>query len=95
MPIPPLYPRSQRTPHAHRGNPSSSQPRDAKKKNRKKKIWSVVIVTSLILMLVGGIGSVALFAYFSKDLPDPEKINDRSVAESTRIYARDGTTLLY
>lgn len=38
---------------------------------------------------------VAAFAYFSRDLPDPDRLLDRSVAQSTQIFARDGTTLLY
>ncbi|MBI4426112.1 MAG: PBP1A family penicillin-binding protein [Candidatus Kerfeldbacteria bacterium] len=39
--------------------------------------------------------TVVVFAWFSRDLPDPDKISDRNVAQSTRIYARDGKTLLY
>lgn len=90
MPIPPLRPRSHATmsPSKHRGS----------KKNKKgtkgwiRQYWLPVLI---ILFLVGGIGVIGAFAYYSRDLPDPEKINERSVAQSTRIYARDGTTLLY
>jgi len=35
------------------------------------------------------------FAVVSLSLPDPNKINARIVPQSTKIYARDGTTLLY
>ena len=35
------------------------------------------------------------FAVVALSLPDPNKLNDREVAQSTKIYARDGTTLLY
>lgn len=38
---------------------------------------------------------VGTFAYFAKDLPGPDKINKRFVAESTKIYDRTGETLLY
>jgi penicillin-binding protein 1C len=38
---------------------------------------------------------VAAAAWISRDLPNPNKLSDRAVAESTRIFARDGTTLLY
>lgn len=88
MPIPPLRPRSRAT----------LSPLSHKKKSRnngKRNAWRYLIVIAIILFLIGGIGMIGAFAYYSKDLPDPEKINDRSVAESTRIYARDETTLLY
>ena len=47
------------------------------------------------LMAVFGIMVIAAFAWFSRDLPNPDKVIDRSVAQSTKIYARDGKTLLY
>ncbi|OGE82447.1 MAG: hypothetical protein A3B10_00010 [Candidatus Doudnabacteria bacterium RIFCSPLOWO2_01_FULL_44_21] len=37
----------------------------------------------------------ALFAAVSLSLPDPNKLNARIIPQSTKIYARDGTTLLY
>ncbi len=36
----------------------------------------------------------ALFLWFSKDLPSPNKINARLNAQTTKIYANDGQTLL-
>lgn len=50
---------------------------------------------SLLLFLCGAIGTAAAFIYFSKDIPDPDKIVDRSVAQSTKIYDRSGEHLLY
>lgn len=50
------------------------------------------------LALLAGIGLVAivgLFLYFAKDLPSPGNISTRFVAESTKIYDRSGTHLLY
>jgi penicillin-binding protein 1C len=44
---------------------------------------------------VGGIFFVGLVAWYSKDLPDPGKIMDRSVPLSTKIYDRTGEVLLY
>jgi 1A family penicillin-binding protein len=46
-------------------------------------------VAVLILAIAG------VFAYFFKDLPDPGKINNRFIAESTKIYDRTGNHLLY
>ncbi len=34
-----------------------------------------------------------MFLYYSKDLPDPGKLVERQVAESTKIYARDNSLL--
>lgn len=44
---------------------------------------------------VFGIFLAGAFAYYAKDLPSPDRLLDRNVAQSTRIYARDGKTLLY
>lgn len=54
--------------------------------------WLPILI---ILFLLLGIGMVGTFAWFSRDLPNPDKVIDRSLAQSTKIYARDGTTLLY
>ena len=48
-----------------------------------------------LLLLTGTVTVVAMAAWVSQDLPDPNKINSRLVAQSTKIYARDGSTLLY
>lgn len=45
-----------------------------------------------------GIGIIAVSAVFLmivRDLPDPTRISERPVAESTKIYDRTGTVLLY
>lgn len=49
----------------------------------------------MILIFAGILFAVGAAAWIGKDLPNPNKISDRAVAQSTRIYARDGTTLLY
>ncbi len=49
----------------------------------------------LIVFFLGGIFMISIFAWYSKDLPDPNKIIDRDVAQSTKIYDRIGETLLY
>ncbi|MDD5039526.1 MAG: penicillin-binding protein [Patescibacteria group bacterium] len=61
--------------------------------------WKRILVRTLIgCAIAGGLGVIFLisaFAWYSRDLPDPNKIMSRSIAQSTQIYARDGTTLLY
>jgi len=63
-----------------------------------KKAWSIIktlVLIGLAVFLLGLVGLLSAFAYFSKDLPSPNKINMRQVAESTKIYDRTGEILLY
>ncbi|MEA2097713.1 MAG: PBP1A family penicillin-binding protein [Patescibacteria group bacterium] len=66
-----------------------------KKKKGLKKGLRTVFKLGLFLFAVGLVGLVGVFVYFSKDIPDPNKIIDRRVAESTKIYDRTGEHLLY
>ncbi len=49
----------------------------------------------LILGTIGFLGLVGLFIWASRDLPDPDKLTDRQVAQSTKIYDRTGEHILY
>jgi 1A family penicillin-binding protein len=60
-----------------------------------KSLFSKLIVLAIIFSLLSGIFLIAAFAWFSHDLPDPDKLIARVVAESTKIYDRKGETLLY
>lgn len=65
-----------------------------------KKPWfktalQILLIAGVILFLLGGIVLVAMLAYYSKDLPDPNKLIDRNVAQSTKIFDRTGEHLLY
>ncbi|MDX9893627.1 MAG: PBP1A family penicillin-binding protein [Patescibacteria group bacterium] len=46
-------------------------------------------------IVVGSLTSIILLAWIAKDLPNPDKIIDRSIALSTKIYDRTGENLLY
>ncbi|MCX6761702.1 MAG: transglycosylase domain-containing protein [Candidatus Moranbacteria bacterium] len=73
-------------------SPDDLDPRKRKRFNIPwKKLFKIfgIIVAVLVLATIG------VFAYFFKDLPDPGKINNRFIAESTKIYDRTGTHLLY
>jgi 1A family penicillin-binding protein len=41
------------------------------------------------------LASATIVLWWSRDLPDPQKINSRQVIQSTKIYDRTGTHLLY
>lgn len=49
----------------------------------------------LALVFLMGIVFIGMVAWYSRDLPEPGKLLDRSVAQSTKIYDRTGTVLLY
>ncbi|MEA2113228.1 MAG: PBP1A family penicillin-binding protein [Patescibacteria group bacterium] len=41
------------------------------------------------------LGIIGVFAYFAKDLPNPAKMEERRIIESTKIYDRTGQIILY
>lgn len=71
------------------------EPRRGKKPWTRRRVLKLVGIVGGISMLIGIILVVAAFAWVSRDLPDPNRIKDRSIAVSTKIFARDGKTLLY
>jgi 1A family penicillin-binding protein len=65
---------------------------------RKNRLWRTIktvlkLTAFLFLLAVLFIG--AIFAYYAKDLPDPQKISERQIVESTKIFDRTGKILLY
>lgn len=51
--------------------------------------WALYCFGAGILLVAG------VFLYFAKDLPSPETMNKRTVAQSTKIYDRSGEHILY
>lgn len=66
-------------------------------KNRSsgKFTWKRFIKWGLYLAALGLISVSILFFLVSLSLPSPNKLSSRVIPQSTKIYARDGTTLLY
>ena len=56
-----------------------------------KKLFRLGLFLFAMAILFG----IGLFAFFAKDLPDPTKIDQREVVESTKIYDRTGEVILY
>ncbi len=69
-----------------RALPAPKQPRRA---------WKWIFRVSAALAIFGIASTASIFAYFAKDLPSPGKVNSRFIAESTKIFDRTGTHLLY
>lgn len=62
---------------------------------RKAGIIKNLILVGIALFLLGAIVFLGLFAFLSRDLPDPNSLTMREVAQSTKIYDRTGEHLLY
>jgi len=55
--------------------------------------WFFIVFSSTLIAVILSI--IILFAWVSKDLPEPGKLLQRLVPESTKIYDRTGEHLLY
>lgn len=66
-----------------------------KKRDKRKRRWRLAFQALVIIVIVGLLSAIGAYAYFSHGLEDPEKISERLVAESTKIYDRSGEHLLY
>ena len=70
---------------------------DRKPKGRRRLktvlIWICAVGGALILL--GALGLTIAFAWISRDLPDPNTLLQRSISQSTKIFDRTGTVLLY
>ncbi len=54
-------------------------------------LFKLMLLAALVLVAFG----TWLYHRYGSDLPDPQQIREYRNFETTRIYARDGTTLLY
>lgn len=70
---------------------------ESKKKTKKffSFLWNFLKSYGLMLLAIFIIFLIAVFAWFSRGLPSPDKIMEREVAQSTKIYERNGETVLY
>lgn len=77
-------------------NRLADAPRRERRGGSAKKLFLQFVIKAGIVFLVGGtllLGGA--FVYYSKDLPDPNKIIERDIAQSTKIFDRTGEKLLY
>jgi len=69
------------------------------KKSKNKSFFSKIkkrlVFTFITLFILGTISVLILVAYLSKGLPDPNKLINREVAQTTKIYDRTGEVVLY
>lgn len=67
----------------------------SKKTGGRKKILKRLIILIIVLGIFGWLGATIMIAWASRDLPDPNKLIERTVSQSTKIYDRTGEHLLY
>jgi len=69
--------------------------KDTASSQRKKKLRVLSNIASvlLILLVIGLFGVILIFAIFSRDLPNPNQLLERSYELSTRFYDRNGELL--
>ena len=60
-----------------------------------KNIFSIFLIVCLTGLIVGIFTFAILLTKYNKDLPDPNKLIERDVAQSTKIYDKTGKVLLY
>ena len=71
------------------GGPSPERTR------RIRKALKVFGMVCLLGFLAGVVGIALLFAWVSRDLPDPNRLLTRDIKKSTKIWDRTGEHLLY
>jgi len=64
-------------------------------KFNKRRFLKFILLSGFTFIIFCFFAGLVVFAYFTKDLPDPEKINARRITESTKIYDRTGQIILY
>src|SRR6266404_2043256 len=62
-------------------------------KSLRRLSWKKIFTWSFRFFALGVLFLALMFLYYAKDLPDPNKLLDRQVPESTKIYARDNSLL--
>ncbi len=60
-----------------------------------KRLRRRTLPISLTILGIAFLAAAATVLWWSRDLPDPQKISSRQIVESTKIYDRTGTQLLY
>lgn len=64
-------------------------------KRTKGTFWRKIFGFFITCFILGILGLTILTAWVSRDLPDPDRLSDRHIAQSTKIYDRTGQHLLY
>lgn len=78
--------------------------RSWKRHGKSGRIWNRLLAQGVLknaalvlvlLAILGSLGALGAVAFYSRNLPDPGKLTDRFISQTTKIYDRTGTHLLY
>ncbi len=76
--------------------PKSEFWKEKRRKKKKRGVWKKrLFLFFLALIILLTISVLLLFAWLSKDLPDPDQLLEREIAQTTTIYDRTGEHVLY
>ena len=76
-------------------NGSGQTPKKLAFRPRWKTIFLWIVTIGGGLAILGALTFTILLAWFSRDLPNPNTLMERTVPQSTKIYDKKGETLLY
>ncbi len=98
MPIPQLSKRKYQ--QSWKDQDKKTTKKKTKKYKKKLDIKKIIfnrktLVVCFILFFIGVIGLFGTIAWISKDLPSPNQLINREIAQSTKIYDRTGNIVLY
>ncbi|MDO8463610.1 MAG: transglycosylase domain-containing protein [bacterium] len=88
-------PRRPYSPGDWRNEPKRDSARARRNARRARSIVRVLAVLAVAGTLSGALLLAVLFAWASRDLPDPTRLIERAVPQSTKIYDRTGEELLF
>ncbi len=91
MPIPQLRKKASDSWRDYRSTRGIKSSRPQKKRVLTRKLAALSLSLGLILILFGA----AYVAWISRDLPNPNQLINREIAQSTKIYDRSGENILY
>ncbi|MBI2482872.1 PBP1A family penicillin-binding protein [Candidatus Uhrbacteria bacterium] len=96
MPTPsprqPYSPGEWRKPKAR---PPAAIAKTRRNRHRIRRLFGALVALGIAGTLMGGLALALLLAWSARDLPDPARLITRTVPQSTKIYDRTGTKLLY
>ena len=89
MPIPGVYAKSHSASYRH-------QPASRRRPPHRWWKWlRRLLIAAVLVVVTGGVLLLGLTLWLAKDLPDPNRLSQREVALSTKIFDRTGQTVLY
>ena len=74
---------------------SHATPGVKRKTKWSRKLIGLFLLLFFFLIIVGGLVGTGVIIAFSLKLPDPNKMINRDIAQSTKIYDRTGNNTLY